>query len=289
MYFISNTCPKIIITDNIETINVNDYFDTKIRDTLNQDEFEINEEQFHIYHIRMEENVSKHELHLCASDREVESLDLSKKIPNLNTKLVDSNGNSYFYIGYITGNYLDENVNSNRTSFNIIEEHNGINKVTRNDLFETARKYIELYLQEDIKTIVDKKKERVNAYIETKKPQYKFLINAKPEVLDEIPNGLDDEAIELELHKQSQKWEIVELTIKIGKKELKQNIPFYIELVIGSAFTWNDVFDENTLQILLSQNAPALLLSYARPIIHSLTSMTPFPAYNVPFYNFTEK
>ncbi len=82
---------------------------------------------------------------------------------------------------------------------------------------------------------------------------------------------------------------IVELTIKIGKKELKQNIPFYIELVIGSAFTWNDVFDENTLQILLSQNAPALLLSYARPIIHSLTSMTPFPAYNVPFYNFTEK
>lgn len=82
---------------------------------------------------------------------------------------------------------------------------------------------------------------------------------------------------------------IVELTIKIGKKELKQSIPFYIELVIGSAFTWNDVFDENTLQILLSQNAPALLLSYARPIIHSLTSMTPFPAYNVPFYNFTEK
>lgn len=225
MYFISNTCPKIIITDNIETINVNDYFDTKIKDTLNQDEFEINEEQFHIYHIRMEENVSKHELHLCASDREVESLDLSKKIPNLNTKLVDSNGNSYFYIGYITGNYLDENVNSNRTSFNIMEEHNGINKVTRNDLFETAREYIELYLQDDIKTIVDKKKERVNSYIETKKPQYKFLINAKPEVLDEIPNGLDDEAIELELHKQSQKWEreLNELGIKIAK-EVKSKI-----------------------------------------------------------------
>lgn len=82
---------------------------------------------------------------------------------------------------------------------------------------------------------------------------------------------------------------IVELTIKVGREELKTDVPFYIELVIGSAFTWNDVFDEDTLQILLSQNAPALLLSYARPIIHSLTSMTPFPAYNVPFYNFTEK
>lgn len=114
-----------------------------------------------------------------------------------------------------------------------------------------------------------------------------FLLNKKFENDEKIVIG-NSFNVSINLDENDNKA-IVELTIKIGKKELKQNIPFYIELVIGSAFTWNDVFDENTLQILLSQNAPALLLSYARPIIHSLTSMTPFPAYNVPFYNFTEK
>lgn len=70
----------------------------------------------------MRDNATRHELHLCASDREVESIDLSKKIHDLNTKLTDTNGNDYYYVGYITGQYLDTNVNSNRTAFYIDKE-----------------------------------------------------------------------------------------------------------------------------------------------------------------------
>ena len=40
---------------------------------------------------------------------------------------------------------------------------------------------------------------------------------------------------------------------------------------------------------LLNQNAPSLLLSYIRPIVVQITAASPFPTYNIPFMNFTNK
>lgn len=101
----------------------------------------------------MRDNATRHELHLCASDREVESIDLSKKIHDLNTKLTDTNGNDYYYIGYITGEYLDTNVNSNRTAFYIDKEKSLTNPITKEDLYNAAIKFIELYLGDDLKNV----------------------------------------------------------------------------------------------------------------------------------------
>ena len=59
-------------------------------------------------------------------------------------------------------------------------------------------------------------------------------------------------------------------------------------MTIGAKFLWDDVYDEETLRDLLSKNAPALLLGYARPIIANMTSAGPMAAYHLPFYNFTD-
>lgn len=80
---------------------------------------------------------------------------------------------------------------------------------------------------------------------------------------------------------------VVELNIIIGNKEENPS-PFFIDMVIGAAFKWDDSYDEETVQSLLSVNAPALLLGYARPIISTITNMSPYATYNIPFYNFTE-
>lgn len=53
-----------------------------------------------------------------------------------------------------------------------------------------------------------------------------------------------------------------------------------------SAFRWdNEVENED---LLLKQNAPALLFSYIRPIIATITASSKYPAYDLPFVNFTE-
>lgn len=81
---------------------------------------------------------------------------------------------------------------------------------------------------------------------------------------------------------------VVQLNIIIGDKDFSKGVPFYFDITIGAMFSWDDAYDDETLQTLLSKNAPALLLGYARPIIANITESSPIPAYHMPFYNFTE-
>lgn len=220
MYFISNSCPKIILSDEDGKIDINDYFNSKVKDSLHRDDFELSNHKFSLYHIQMTENASKHELHLCASNREVESIPLSKKIPNLNTRLTDEQGNEYYYVGYLTGNYLDSTVNTNRTAFYIDNDRNLTNTILKNDIVNNSLKFVKIYLGEDLNKIKEKKKEQIDRYVQSCKPQYKFLLNQKPEVYDDIPSGLKNDDLDIELHKQTQKWEreIKELGKNIEQK-----------------------------------------------------------------------
>ena len=63
------------------------------------------------------EGADKHELHLCANNREVKSYDLAKYIPNLDKKIT-TDEQSFYYVGYMAGDYLDESVNADRYEFN---------------------------------------------------------------------------------------------------------------------------------------------------------------------------
>jgi len=78
---------------------------------------------------------------------------------------------------------------------------------------------------------------------------------------------------------------LVELNIVIGDEP---STPFYIDMIVCAVFKWEDSYEEKTVIDLLSINAPALLLGYARPMVAAITNMSPFPVYNLPFYNFTE-
>lgn len=63
---------------------------------------------------------------------------------------------------------------------------------------------------------------------------------------------------------------------------------FALKIKLASEFVWKNLGDEK-LDVLLHQNAPALLLSYARPIIASITNASKFPTYNIPFFDFSEE
>lgn len=84
---------------------------------------------------------------------------------------------------------------------------------------------------------------------------------------------------------------IVRLQIGINKSELgdnKKDKPFALIMVIKSDFEWRDEYDEKTINDLLTINAPALLLSYARPNIALITTTAPTGSYSIPFFNFVK-
>lgn len=80
----------------------------------------------------------------------------------------------------------------------------------------------------------------------------------------------------------------VALCLTIGEET--NEFPFYIYAVEGAEFKWEkEAYDEESIDRLLQQNAPALLLSYLRPMIANVTGSSPYGAYNIPFMNFREQ
>ncbi|CEQ18981.1 protein-export chaperone SecB [Paraclostridium sordellii] len=77
---------------------------------------------------------------------------------------------------------------------------------------------------------------------------------------------------------------IVKLIIEIGDKE---DFIFYINMEMSAKFNWKDI-NENEVNSFLEVNAPALLLSYARPIIANVTMQSGLSPINLPFMNFTK-
>ncbi len=74
----------------------------------------------------------------------------------------------------------------------------------------------------------------------------------------------------------------IEVTITIGKEDDSQ--PFFIEATESANFKWkNGVFNDDFVDNLLKKNAPALLISYLRPILSNITGFSRYPAYNLPF------
>lgn len=96
-----------------------------------------------------------------------------------------------------------------------------------------------------------------------------------------------DISISHDINKTSENESIVELNIEIG--ELSNQFPFFINLVIGAKFKLDAVIEGTDFDKLLEVNAPALLLSYARPIISSVTNQAGMEPLNLPFINFIDQ
>ena len=211
LYFASSKCPQIVLQDNkSHLINLNEYFDKTIKDSLHQDKFFIKDEEFTIFHMRVPGGINTHQLSLCANMQEVETVELKKHIPNLQKKIKtnDETVEDFFYVGYISGQYLDSIVNSTRTSFEYDEKGNQMSMygTGRETIITTALEYVKFYLSDYIDNIDKQKRREIDNYAESH-PQYRYLLNIKPEVYDSIPAGLSNENLELAFHKEVQKWE----------------------------------------------------------------------------------
>lgn len=211
LFFISGSCPEIILTDgSSEPINLNQYYNTCIKDTLHQDPFKIKDHSFVIYHLCMPDSAYSHELHLCANLQEVKSVDLKKHIPNLQKKLCTTNDpKGFYYVGYVTGSYLDSIVNTSRTGFDFDEDGNTTNFLgtSQDEIIESSLEFIKAYLSHDLDEIARNKRAAIDSFVANDHPTYRYLLFKNPEVYDLIPAGLSPTELELELHQHAQRWE----------------------------------------------------------------------------------
>lgn len=68
---------------------------------------------------------------------------------------------------------------------------------------------------------------------------------------------------------------------------LTSDQPFYLQIEVSAKFNSSQKISEEEFDKLLHVNAPALLLSYSRPMVSLITSQSGLSSLNLPFINFT--
>ena len=113
-YFVQDNCPKITLHDcaDDDTIILNDHFKSEVLVKRESQTFDLKKFPFRIDHILVNaSSETEHCLHFCANLRSVKSEGVLNRIPNLQKTVLDqSTGKTVTYMGYVSGQYLDERV-----------------------------------------------------------------------------------------------------------------------------------------------------------------------------------
>lgn len=180
-YFISDNCPEITLYDE-ERIILNHYFKNEIKIEIEKDDIKLKESNLRVNFLKIFSSVyKKNQINLTALKRVVKSFDIKNFLPDLSHKIESFEGD-FYYVLYVSSEYLDKNVNDLRTDFNIPKNStpNDIDYkeiICEEDILNSCINLIEIKLTETLKPIRDKKISEIKDYITGIAPQYKFIIN----------------------------------------------------------------------------------------------------------------
>ncbi len=238
-FFLETNCPIIVIVDGDRKIVVNDYFNTFIEKTVEKRPLVFNKNEFSIDIVKSKNTKSDNKVHLLANKREVVSFSLTEKVPEIPIFFTDINGEKYSISVYVSGKYLDENVNEERTEIIFDEENNMFLESISFDEFKIkVSEIIRSEFRDELSYFSEKKLTRVKDFVVTH-PRYRHLLKYKSSEILEISNSSDDSKLEVELFKIQQKLELEVL------KETKVEI----ENIQTKEDSFNDVLHEKILDV----------------------------------------
>ena len=227
VYFLDKNCPKIIIVDDFEdTIVLNQLFEEKVKTAANTEIFKVEDIEFTLLNVEVEDkSFPGNRLYLCANNRLVESRDLEPLIVDLDSQLFEQNG--FLYIGVLTSEYLDENVDMNRLSFNIPESGETMfDRLSLDAIVAEAQTCIEKYLAQYLVPISEEKTKRIIEYVTNNAPQFRHLLKYMPNQISKLKPRLSDEKLDDELYgirrefDKTARLEQRELLDKLDKEEI---------------------------------------------------------------------
>jgi len=206
---------NLCVVDCGEKYALNDMIQNKILDKLVED-IVIEKYNFSLTNMKIcQKDIGGNFLYLCANKRVVEKIDLDKKIPDLNKNDFEKLG--FYYVGVLSGDYLDDNVNMNRLNFNFPEYHENEDsmfyELDKEHLVNDVVDNITCYLCGDLKKIEERKIDRISQYIHEKAPLYNHLTKFMLDDIKKIPVNASDDKLDDELNKISRKFD------KITQKE----------------------------------------------------------------------
>lgn len=148
----------------------------------------------------------------------VQEKDIEKEIVDLDKNLYRDKG--FYYVGILSGQYLDENVETTRTGFKIPDDSNE-GDVSLKDIVDGAKNEIEKYLSDYLTLVAEDKSQRIQKYIRSEAPQFGHLLKYMPEDIAAIKPNVKEAKLDDELYKIKRKFDV---SLKKENAEIIKNI-----------------------------------------------------------------
>lgn len=195
-----STAPSVTLTDDDEKepISLNELFTENVSPFASKSNVSIANHNFKVRHLMLYGNYGdQHSIHLCADKRDVEQVNLAKRIPSLSRKLEDENKKTFYYQCYVEGDFLNARANQQRTAFDFAKngELNFEGEVSRDDLIEGLILQVKSQLGDHLDKLYDNIKRKAEQLVSVKYPEFHPMLKEFDTYVDEFSQDATEEQL----------------------------------------------------------------------------------------------
>jgi hypothetical protein len=206
-FYIAGTAPSITVQDDEVTVDLDDAF-AEIRQHITTEEFAIDGHEFAMSHIKLYSTYGKaHDIVLCANGRDALRYGASGFLGM--SREFDEEDRKFIYSGYVSGQYLDENVRQDRISFDIPDGETlfADSRLTLARIKTAAQERAKTFLVEFLDQLRQRRQEVAEDYVATKNPTLRAVVHYCPEAVEEIDPNASEQTIDEILYRYKGKAE----------------------------------------------------------------------------------
>lgn len=204
--------PVVTVSDDDESVSLAGLMDEFIDSAMTSSRIEVKGQTFDMLNLRLKSTArnSVPRLHWCAASRVVIEENLSGKVAGLHGKLTDDASGEFVYACYLSSDFLDERVRSDRTSFDISDRIPGqplVDDLSLDDIREAVLAEVAKILKDPLESAREQGKQRVHEFVTKRAPRYRPVLAKIEERGITVDPSVKDQDLELQLHRHLQKIE----------------------------------------------------------------------------------
>lgn len=204
--------PEVTIVDDDEAVSLKELMDDFVYSEMPTTTIDVKGEKFDMVNLCLKSSTRNPapKLYWCAASRVVLEENITSKVPGLYGRLKDETSAEFTYVCYLSSDYLDAHVRSDRTAFDISERVAGtplVDDISLDDIRAGVLQEVEKILAAPLTAARKEGTARVNDFVSNRAPRYRPVLTRLESLGVTVDPSMKDQDLELLLHRNLQKLE----------------------------------------------------------------------------------
>lgn len=204
--------PKVVIVDQDDSVSFDELLEAFVFTDLPSTKVDVKGREFEMVNLCLKSSTrnSTPRLYWCAANRVVVEESLSNKVRGLYGRLRDAAQAEFTYVCYLSSPFLDENVRSDRTAFDLDDllTSNTLGEdISLEEIRAAVLEKVEEILAEPLERARGEGEKRVADFVSTRAPRYRPVLSRLESLGVSVDPSMKDAELELILHRNLQTLE----------------------------------------------------------------------------------